>query len=107
MRAREAVARIRDVARRGWAWRRRPYARLREVRVDLAGACARPAAASTRRARVARGRGALRLLREHGERRLQAVREVAGLGLGARHRALALVEQRVEVAHERLRPRSG
>ncbi len=51
---------------------------------------------------MARGRGALRLLREHRERRLEAVGEVAGLGLGARDRALALVEQRVQVAHERL-----
>ena len=47
-----------------------------------------------------RRRGLVRLVRQHGQRRLQAVREIAGCRLRARDRLVAVVEQRVEVAHE-------
>ena len=84
---------------------RRPTRRRARGRGDSppAAACARPAGAivaarSPWPAAAARSR----LLGEHGERRLEAVREVAGLGLRARDAALAVVEQRVQVAHERL-----
>ena len=46
--------------------------------------------------------GALRFVRQDRERRLEAVREVAGLGDRAPHRPFAMVEQRVEVVDERL-----
>ena len=48
------------------------------------------------------GLRAVGLLREHGERRLQSVREIAGLGLRARDARVARLEQRVEIRHERL-----
>ena len=76
-------------------------ARLREVRVDLP---AHPLDLLANRRRQFVLPGGLRpvdLLREDGERRLQAVRQVAGLGQRARDAALALVEQRVEVLDER------
>ena len=53
------------------------------------------------RSRLARRRRRGHLLREDGERCLQAVRQVAGLRHRARDAALALVEQRVEVVDER------
>jgi hypothetical protein len=46
--------------------------------------------------------GAFGLLREHGKRRFQAVREVARLGDRARHDALAVGEQRIQIVDERL-----
>jgi hypothetical protein len=46
--------------------------------------------------------GALGLLRQHGERRLQPVREITRFPEGAAHRAVAMFEQRVEIVDERL-----
>ena len=46
--------------------------------------------------------GAFRLRQQHRERRLQAVREVAGFGLRALHHFVALGKQDVEVVHQRL-----
>ena len=46
--------------------------------------------------------GALGLLRQHRERRLQPVREVARLRQRAGHRPLAMLEQGVEIVDERL-----
>ncbi len=51
---------------------------------------------------VPRGPGALRLLGQHGQRRLEAMREVAGLGQRLPHPLVLVVEQRVEVVDERL-----
>src|SRR6185369_8515677 len=51
---------------------------------------------------VAGGPGAIGLLRDDGERRLEAVCEVAGLRDRARDGALAMVEQRVEIVDQRL-----
>ena len=103
-RAREPSADgARPAARAGRRARRRG-ARVREVIVDLP-----PHALDLlRRARrasscVAGRRGALGLLRQHGERRLQAVREIAGLGDRAAARARSrCVEQRIQIVDERL-----
>ena len=46
--------------------------------------------------------GDLRLVREHGERRLQRVRQIAGLRDRAPHGLIAMLEQRVEIVDERL-----
>ena len=46
--------------------------------------------------------GVRRFLAQHRERRLQAVREVAGLRHRARQRAFAVIEQRVELVDQRL-----
>jgi len=75
---------------------------VREVVVDLP-----PHALHLRRHRrgelqVARGGGAVGVARQHGQRRLEAVRQVAGLGQRALHARFALREQRVEIVHERL-----
>ena len=48
------------------------------------------------------GGGALGVLRQDGERRLQAVCEIAGLGDRAVGHLLALAQQRIEVVHQRL-----
>jgi hypothetical protein len=48
------------------------------------------------------GRRLLRLLRQHRQRRLQSVREIAGGGQGSGHGARAILEQRVQVVHQRL-----
>ena len=48
------------------------------------------------------GRGARRFLRQNGERRLEAVREVAGLRDRAADRAFAVIEVGVQLVHQRL-----
>ena len=50
---------------------------------------------------MARGAGLLRLLREHREGRLQPVREVSCRGEDSGDRTLTLVEQRIQVVHQR------
>jgi hypothetical protein len=44
----------------------------------------------------------LRLVRQHRQRRLQAMRKIAGLCYCARHAPLALVKQRVQLVDDRL-----
>ena len=44
----------------------------------------------------------LRLVRQHCQRRLQAMRKIAGLCHRARHAALTLVEQRIQLIDDRL-----
>ena len=101
MRARPSADSATDAARAGRR-ARRGGARVREVVVDL------PAHAldllRDRRGELglAGGRGALGLLRQHRERRLQAVREIAGLADRAADRCVAMLEQRVEIVDERL-----
>ena len=46
--------------------------------------------------------GDVRFVREHRERRLQRVRQVAGLRDRAPHGLIAMLEQRVEIVDERL-----
>jgi len=50
---------------------------------------------------LAGGIGTVDVFREHRERRLQTVREIAGLRDGARDTALSLFEQPVEIVDER------
>ncbi len=51
---------------------------------------------------MARGAGLLCLLRQHREGRLQSVREISRRGEGPGDRALTILEQRVQIVHERL-----
>ena len=74
---------------------------MREVVVDLAAHALDLAAIEAARSRPRQPR-ALGVARQHGERRLQAVRQVAGLGERTLHALVALGQQRVQVVHERL-----
>jgi len=51
---------------------------------------------------MARGAGLLRLLREHREGRLQSVREISCRSEGSGDRTLAILEQPIQLVHERL-----
>jgi len=57
---------------------------------------------SGREIRMSRCFGALRFLRQHGERRFQAMREIAGRGQRTLHNPLAVLKQRVEIVDQRL-----
>ena len=81
---------------------RRRGARLRQVIVHLP---AHPLDLLTHHRRQLGLPGAigdLRLVRQHGERRLQRVREIAGLGDRAADGLIAVLEQRVEIVDQRL-----
>ena len=75
---------------------------MREVIVDLPSHALDLLADACGELGLARARRPLGLLREHRQRRLQAVREVAGLGDRTADDLLAVVEQAVEVVDERL-----
>ena len=77
-------------------------ARVREVIVDLPAHAIDLLRDGGGHLELAGSPRALRLVRKDGERRLQPVRQVAGLRDRAPHRLLPLVEQRVEIVDERL-----
>ena len=77
-------------------------ARVREVIVHLPAHAVHLARDGRGHLRLPGGPRPLRLLVEHGQRRLEAVRQVAGLGVRARHAQLAVAQQRIEVADQRL-----
>ena len=81
---------------------RRHGAGVREVVVHLSSHALDLLVDGGRDLVLAGAAGALSLLRQDGERRLQTVGEIAGLGDGALNRLLAMIEQRVQVVHERL-----
>jgi hypothetical protein len=75
---------------------------MREVVVDLAAHALDLRRHRGRQFRVSGSRHPLGVSRQHGERRFQAVRQVAGLGERTLHPLVALGQQRVEVVHQRL-----
>ena len=77
-------------------------ARVGEVIVDLPPHPLDLLAHRLREIGVAERRRALGFLRQHGQRRLQPVREIARLGDGAAHRTRLMFEQRVEIVDQRL-----
>ncbi len=81
-----------DAAARAWA---RWYVDLAPHSLDLL--------TDRRRELVVSGRlRAFRFLHQHGQRRLESVREVAGLRERPAHRRIAVIEERVEIVDERL-----
>ena len=86
-------------ARRGARCRR---ARLREVVVDLPPHAIDLLLDRLRQLAVTGGAGALRFLRQHRERCLETVREIAGLRDRAPHGVIAVLEKRVQIGDERL-----
>ena len=81
---------------------RRGGARVGEVIVDLPAHSLDLLADRRGELALAGGAGAFGLARQQRQRRLETVREVAGLRNRALHRLLALFDQRVQVVDERL-----
>ena len=101
MRARPAADSATEAARAGGR-AGRGRARVGQVVLDLPPHPLDLLGHRRRELGLAGGRGAVRLVRQHRERRLEAVREIAGLGDRAAHRLLLVGEQRVQVGDERL-----
>ena len=99
---RDSLRRREDAAAGAERRARRRRARVREVIVDLP---AHPLdLLADRRGELVMplGVGTIGFLRQHRERRLETVSEVAGLGQRAPDGLLAVLEQRVEIVDERL-----
>ena len=51
---------------------------------------------------LAGGVGAIRFVHQNRDRRFQSVREIAGFAEGAADRFVAMIEQQVQIIHQRL-----
>ena len=100
--AREGLRGLEHVAARAGRCARRGRARVREVVLDLTAHSLDLLRDPGRHVGLAARGGALGLVREDGQRRLQAVREIARLGVRATDGAFLVREQRVQVGDERL-----
>ena len=75
---------------------------MREVVVDLPLHATHLLADGGGEIVLPRGARTFRLVCENGERRLQSVRQIPGLGDRTRHHLLAMLEERIQVRDERL-----